>query len=931
MNFKRQSRARKNRKNPVCAIYKFPYFDKKSGFAGLFAARLLLACVMCGTGAACFPEALKIEFSAGLACVTAMLSCAAFMLLCGFFGKIRTGAFTAACVGIAALFFHERLWEMCLNFSDAVIYACDGDFLRAGNYMDTAYFTSCSYDQTAAMLLLSAAFGMTAAFCASRRFRPEPILAFFIIVCIPSFISESAHYMSGAGIFAAALAGFDTINSSAESEVYLSEGAMPGVKLDDIQYRRSVKRAKPKQRFESDCYHYGKYLSQGMAVFVAAALIAETTAYIFPQDGKIEVKKAAEAIAEFGADAGDWFNDTFNISSSATKSFFSAEGGKINISGSIYYNDSPDRDRDIIEVVTQSTDKIYLRGDIGVDFDGTEWNSLADLDFDLIALTDADGDGDPVDTENPVIAMEKYIPEIEFYLYARNAATYLELYSGQFVNAQTVKINYLQKMSTVFMPGIPSVYNFRENENFTAYGDFVLTADKGRINSMETVALYPAADPLTLTTTFTDAYDYMNESEWEQTLGLSVTKSEYEELAEEYKGFVNKYYAKKNEEQSQNINYFLDQVKNYYDDSYSTDISFDISDYYSGTSVFFPSERAQMGVLLANYICDYLKSKGGYEYSRTTDNTLGDYDYLGNFLRETKSGHCALYATTMCLALREIGMPARYVTGFVVGGTPDYIDDDGCHYTLKSRNLHAWVEVYVEGVGWLPFDPTPSDYETIDNADPDETAASSTTAASSVSSGTTSSAAEASSERTVSSEKTSAPDSGGTSRTDAEKNAFDERALKAIVICAAAAVALLIIFMGIRGALKDLERKQKEKLSYLKNDNSPDAVRETLDMTLKILEMQGIRRIAGETPTDFAKRVDKEISRNDFLEEIMPLFERAEFAENAEFTSEEREKIFKRFKALLERLMLYVGAPKRLACRIKLFGKAKNKKLKGGK
>ncbi len=78
------------------------------------------------------------------------------------------------------------------------------------------------------------------------------------------------------------------------------------------------------------------------------------------------------------------------------------------------------------------------------------------------------------------------------------------------------------------------------------------------------------------------------------------------------------------------------------------------------------------------------------------------------------------YATAMALLAGQVGIPARVVMGF-------YPDEDHAAqpvYTATGDTLHAWVEVAFEGVGWVPFDPTPpedqvpSDQTTKPKADP---------------------------------------------------------------------------------------------------------------------------------------------------------------------------------------------------------------------
>jgi len=58
--------------------------------------------------------------------------------------------------------------------------------------------------------------------------------------------------------------------------------------------------------------------------------------------------------------------------------------------------------------------------------------------------------------------------------------------------------------------------------------------------------------------------------------------------------------------------------------------------------------------------------------------------------------------------LRSVGVPARYVTGFL----PGEYNDVGGDYIIRGSDAHAWVEVYFSGYGWLTFDPTPPGNET---------------------------------------------------------------------------------------------------------------------------------------------------------------------------------------------------------------------------
>lgn len=75
--------------------------------------------------------------------------------------------------------------------------------------------------------------------------------------------------------------------------------------------------------------------------------------------------------------------------------------------------------------------------------------------------------------------------------------------------------------------------------------------------------------------------------------------------------------------------------------------------------------------------------------------------FLDYFLLEQREGYCAHYATAFVLLARAEGFPARYVEGFCI---PMVSGDETLVY---SDMAHAWPEVYIEGKGWIPFEPTP--------------------------------------------------------------------------------------------------------------------------------------------------------------------------------------------------------------------------------
>jgi transglutaminase superfamily protein/transglutaminase TgpA-like protein len=91
----------------------------------------------------------------------------------------------------------------------------------------------------------------------------------------------------------------------------------------------------------------------------------------------------------------------------------------------------------------------------------------------------------------------------------------------------------------------------------------------------------------------------------------------------------------------------------------------------------------------------------GFTYSTDVD-VADDAGALLTFLTQTKTGFCQQYASAMAVLVRELGLPARIAVGYQAGT----LQDDGT-YLVQSTDAHAWVEVFFEGYGWLPFEPTP--------------------------------------------------------------------------------------------------------------------------------------------------------------------------------------------------------------------------------
>lgn len=114
-----------------------------------------------------------------------------------------------------------------------------------------------------------------------------------------------------------------------------------------------------------------------------------------------------------------------------------------------------------------------------------------------------------------------------------------------------------------------------------------------------------------------------------------------------------------------------------------------------------PYERAQA---LERFFLDPTEN---FTYSLQTDlsATAQSQSAISEFLKPgNRAGFCVQFAGSYAAMARAIGLPARVAVGF----TPGALDPVTGQYTVTSYEAHAWPEVYLSGLGWIRFEPTPT-------------------------------------------------------------------------------------------------------------------------------------------------------------------------------------------------------------------------------
>lgn len=132
---------------------------------------------------------------------------------------------------------------------------------------------------------------------------------------------------------------------------------------------------------------------------------------------------------------------------------------------------------------------------------------------------------------------------------------------------------------------------------------------------------------------------------------------------------------------------------------------------------------------VVNTIKEYLEENT--EYTIKPGKTPADKNFVDYFLFENQKGYCVHYATTATLMFRSAGIPARFAEGYVVTEKEfkecddfgkekymaTYMEDYKAqkkevelvtyNIDLRDTNAHAWVEIYIDGLGWVPVEVTP--------------------------------------------------------------------------------------------------------------------------------------------------------------------------------------------------------------------------------
>ena len=389
-------------------------------------------------------------------------------------------------------------------------------------------------------------------------------------------------------------------------------------------------------------------------IFAVPMLFSAATGYVRPKAFDTLRNKITSFANDLPNKIDDMFNDFFN----SPKTVGVTNGGKLGTRDEIKFNDDPVLD---IQISKRPNATLYLRGFVAGDYSDNEWDPISPEISDMDKLNEA---------------FSKYAGDQPIQNFNHFAI-------------QSHKINDTKSLQN----SIISFYNISADKRFI-YAPYM--TDYQSQNMKERSDAKGEGSVKQIKSTYMmDFYDMSDiAGSWDSPAGIIDYLSTYKhkdspvsELNKEYSSFVRKYYTEVSDSEVLNSVYRTISEKLYSE--------YEVQDDYR-------SER-----IAATAISEYLSQN--YRYSLKPKALPGkDDDFIDFFLSKQKEGYCTYFASAGTMLMRKFGFPARYVEGFIV--TPDDfgIDDNGhIHAQPTDRTAHAWCEVFLDDIGWVPLEFTP--------------------------------------------------------------------------------------------------------------------------------------------------------------------------------------------------------------------------------
>ena len=104
--------------------------------------------------------------------------------------------------------------------------------------------------------------------------------------------------------------------------------------------------------------------------------------------------------------------------------------------------------------------------------------------------------------------------------------------------------------------------------------------------------------------------------------------------------------------------------------------------------------------------------RNSIRYSENPEELPSDEDVVSWLMDGGREGNAVAFASAAVMAYRAAGYPARYTEGYHLSSMDAQAASDAGEkeLTLTTKNAHAWAEVYISGLGWMPVEVVPGLY-----------------------------------------------------------------------------------------------------------------------------------------------------------------------------------------------------------------------------
>ncbi|HKM32478.1 MAG TPA: transglutaminase-like domain-containing protein, partial [Oscillospiraceae bacterium] len=636
---------------------------------------------------------------------------------------------------------------------------------------------------------------------------------------------------------------------------------------------------------------YGRHgIAAGLCALICA-LSFVASSFIIPKESYLSFEKAIDKVAKIGENIADRLSYTLGI---GDLSLFSGSGaGGLSVTNLLSVQNPSTSDRQVLKVSSDEPMQFFLRSSIGVDFNNNGWTSISQKQ----------------DNEYRKLLDQGFqVEDTAINFYRMNRDDFSEPYSlgGTGLDFCNINIKYLAPSRTVFMPVSSYNVDMLNNNYMTIHGDTTgrfkeMSSDM----SMYVTAVVPNGTDFALYQTYqvlSPRYTDLQLNVEDKVVNDGVKLDEIGDVAYG-DGTVTApaEYAKKVYLEGQ----YREQVEKY----------------YLGVPNNMKSDMLELATeVTKNQATDYDKVlainqhlKMGYSYSLDPQQTQAGYDDVRNFLFVSKQGHCALYASAMVLMARSLDIPARYAAGFSADTRKNLSIEGESFVILKESNFHAWAEVYFDGIGWIPFDPTGISRSNYSSGEVQQTTRSSTTTTTTTTT-TTKSTTRLTPNSSKATSATATKEDGGTEDARTPKSVM-------LVIIILVAIVMPAVLIGVITRYAN-HKQQRKRNSFVKSEPN-SATKEMYSYLLKLLKLSKYEPQQFERPHDFAKRIDKAMymSNSDVnFSQLMPIFERREFGDDnsKDITEQERKSALKYLDLLYDDLVNRNTTVKKVLLKLKL-------------